>query len=272
LFVVERDRGARCRHLMRRRRRRRRPLPRRGPGRVSHCAGSDGNAVTHGAAQHVNVRLTRPNGRVTLSVIDDGKGFDANRIGGLRGLGLINMRERARQLNGTFELHSEPGGGPRCGSRFRFDERCDRPQVNVSCSEHARANLPLRRTIGLGSRLRFSPRAALPMRDGAADRAKCVHCSRERLAAQPTCQLSPSDLVECGSLRRARPCSRCTTRADRHRAVQSIERTPSPFYQRPCRGPLFASQRTMTATQDATVGAQIYAIDKRTPRWARPFG
>jgi signal transduction histidine kinase/ligand-binding sensor domain-containing protein len=70
-----------------------------------------GNAVTHGAAEHVDVRLTRSNGRVTLSVTDDGKGFDPNRIGGSGGLGLINMRERARQLNGTFELNSEPGRG-----------------------------------------------------------------------------------------------------------------------------------------------------------------
>jgi len=70
-----------------------------------------GNAVTHGAATRVDVRLTRSNGRVTLSVTDDGKGFDANRVGGSGGLGLINMRERARQLNGTFEVSSEPAGG-----------------------------------------------------------------------------------------------------------------------------------------------------------------
>jgi signal transduction histidine kinase len=48
---------------------------------------------------------------VTLSVTDDGKGFDPNRIGGSGGLGLISMRERARQLNGTFECNSEPGRG-----------------------------------------------------------------------------------------------------------------------------------------------------------------
>jgi len=70
-----------------------------------------GNAGTHGAAHHVDVRLARSSGLVALTVTDDGKGFDANRIGGLRGLGLINMRERARQLNGTFEMNSEPGRG-----------------------------------------------------------------------------------------------------------------------------------------------------------------
>ena len=70
-----------------------------------------GNAVTHGAAQHVDVRLARSNGLVVLTVTDDGQGFDANRVGGVRGLGLINMRERARQLNGTFELDSAPRRG-----------------------------------------------------------------------------------------------------------------------------------------------------------------
>jgi signal transduction histidine kinase/ligand-binding sensor domain-containing protein len=70
-----------------------------------------GNAVTHGAAQHVDVRLTRSNGLVALMVSDDGKGFDSNRASASGGLGLINMRERARQLNGTFELDSGPGRG-----------------------------------------------------------------------------------------------------------------------------------------------------------------
>jgi signal transduction histidine kinase len=86
-----------------------------------------GNAVSHGAAQHVDVRLARSNGRVTLTVTDDGKGFDPNRIGGSGGLGLINMRERARQLNGTFELNAQPGRGPPSESRFRFDERSHCP-------------------------------------------------------------------------------------------------------------------------------------------------
>jgi signal transduction histidine kinase len=70
-----------------------------------------GNAVTHGAAEHVDVRLTRSNGRATLTVSDDGRGFDSDRIGAPGGLGLINMRERARQLNGTFELDSGRGRG-----------------------------------------------------------------------------------------------------------------------------------------------------------------
>ena len=39
-----------------------------------------GNAATNGAARNVNVRLARSNGRVTLSVSDDGSGFEPSRI------------------------------------------------------------------------------------------------------------------------------------------------------------------------------------------------
>jgi signal transduction histidine kinase len=69
-----------------------------------------GNAVTHGASHHVDVRLKRSDGVMSLSVSDDGKGFDPNRITS-GGLGLVSMRERARQLNGSFEVESDPSRG-----------------------------------------------------------------------------------------------------------------------------------------------------------------
>jgi signal transduction histidine kinase len=39
-------------------------------------------------------------------VTDDGRGFDRTRLAGGGGLGLVMMRERASQLNGTFEFES----------------------------------------------------------------------------------------------------------------------------------------------------------------------
>jgi len=39
-------------------------------------------------------------------VTDDGRGFDRTRLAAGGGLGLVMMRERAAQLNGTFELES----------------------------------------------------------------------------------------------------------------------------------------------------------------------
>jgi signal transduction histidine kinase/ligand-binding sensor domain-containing protein len=70
-----------------------------------------GNAVKHAKARRISVRLTRVNGSVALAVSDDGIGFDRNQLGSLGGLGLVTMRERAGQLNGTFEFESAPDHG-----------------------------------------------------------------------------------------------------------------------------------------------------------------
>jgi len=70
-----------------------------------------GNAAKYSEAKKVEVRLTRADGRVCLSVSDDGVGCAPSVVGKLGGLGLINMRERVLQLNGTFEFDSAPGRG-----------------------------------------------------------------------------------------------------------------------------------------------------------------
>ncbi len=72
-----------------------------------------GNAAKYSEAKKVEVRLSRSDSRVCLSVSDDGVGCDPNQTGKSGGLGVINMRERVLQLNGTFEFDSEPGRGTR---------------------------------------------------------------------------------------------------------------------------------------------------------------
>jgi len=72
-----------------------------------------GNAAKYSKATKVEIRLTRSDGRVFLSVSDDGVGCDPSQIGKSGGLGVINMRERVLQLNGSFEFDSEPGRGTR---------------------------------------------------------------------------------------------------------------------------------------------------------------
>jgi len=69
-----------------------------------------GNAAKYARATRITVRLARIDGRVSLSVADDGIGFDAGRERA-GGLGLIMMRERATQLNGTFDVDTAPGRG-----------------------------------------------------------------------------------------------------------------------------------------------------------------
>jgi signal transduction histidine kinase len=70
-----------------------------------------GNAAKHATASRVVVRLKRTDTTVVLVIIDDGVGFDRSRLGTSGGLGLVMMRERAGQLNGTFEFESTPGRG-----------------------------------------------------------------------------------------------------------------------------------------------------------------
>jgi len=70
-----------------------------------------GNVAKHAKAKQVEVRLTRSDSRVCLVVSDDGVGFNPDGSGKSGGLGLINMRERVRQLNGTFAFESAPGRG-----------------------------------------------------------------------------------------------------------------------------------------------------------------
>jgi PAS domain S-box-containing protein len=73
------------------------------------------NAGKHAQAQMLWVELDLESpGAVTLSVRDDGVGFDPAILDHIlqRGhLGLKQMRERVENLKGKFELHSQPGGG-----------------------------------------------------------------------------------------------------------------------------------------------------------------
>lgn len=76
------------------------------------------NAVKHAQAKLVrlSVRLDSPltGGRVTITVEDDGRGFEANETADDgRHTGLANMRRRADDIGGTLTLTSRPGSGTR---------------------------------------------------------------------------------------------------------------------------------------------------------------
>jgi signal transduction histidine kinase len=70
------------------------------------------NVVRHAAAGSVTVHLQRADGRVSLAVDDDGRGFDPRDPAiGARRLGLVSMHERAADLGGTLVVESAPGEG-----------------------------------------------------------------------------------------------------------------------------------------------------------------
>lgn len=67
------------------------------------------NVGRHARAGNVRVSLDSAHGYVNLRIRDDGAGFDPNRSG--RGQGIANMRARAGEFGGKFELTSRPGNG-----------------------------------------------------------------------------------------------------------------------------------------------------------------
>jgi signal transduction histidine kinase len=72
------------------------------------------NALRHAHASRIDVALEARDGRLVLTVADDGVGFDpaAAAVRGRR-LGLTSMEERARALGGTLAIDSRPGEGTR---------------------------------------------------------------------------------------------------------------------------------------------------------------
>jgi len=70
------------------------------------------NAIRHGEAGRIVVRLRRDGQALLLEVEDDGVGFDpeAPELRSRR-LGLTSMEERARRIGGRLELRSAAGRG-----------------------------------------------------------------------------------------------------------------------------------------------------------------
>ena len=66
------------------------------------------NCASHARAKSVRIRVQQEPGQLSLSIQDDGQGFDARQV---RGLGLLGIQERVAQLGGKCIVHSEPGTG-----------------------------------------------------------------------------------------------------------------------------------------------------------------
>lgn len=70
------------------------------------------NALAHAGATQIDVTLRHSGKTLTLSIQDNGHGFDVDKVqrDGQGGIGLRNMRERIEGLGGLFALTSHPGG------------------------------------------------------------------------------------------------------------------------------------------------------------------
>ena len=78
------------------------------------------NAATHAHAKNATVLLKRERNSVVVEIIDDGKGFQPERT---RGMGILGMEERVRQLGGELAIRSTPGKGTAVHSELPIDDK-----------------------------------------------------------------------------------------------------------------------------------------------------
>lgn len=79
-----------------------------------------GNAVRHGSPTRVTISMRREQDRLTLSVMDNGRGMA--KTSGASGLGLLTMAHRVQMLDGDFSIHTRAGRGTRieCTVQYPF--------------------------------------------------------------------------------------------------------------------------------------------------------
>ncbi len=82
------------------------------------------NAVRHGSARNVRVRLEADSTGASLTIVDDGTGFPEDTALRLRSRGgLAGIRERIGALGGDLELENEEGGGARLSVQLPLGTR-----------------------------------------------------------------------------------------------------------------------------------------------------
>jgi signal transduction histidine kinase len=78
------------------------------------------NAATHAHAKNAKVSLKYDPQKVEVDISDDGVGFRPERT---RGMGILGMEERVRQLGGSFVLESTPGKGTTVHAVFPIGDK-----------------------------------------------------------------------------------------------------------------------------------------------------
>lgn len=68
------------------------------------------NIIKHADAAHVHIEIGYRPEVFSMSIIDDGNGFEANNTGEA-GIGLMNMKQRVEVMQGKLDISSAPGKG-----------------------------------------------------------------------------------------------------------------------------------------------------------------
>jgi PAS domain S-box-containing protein len=71
------------------------------------------NVAMHAGATRAWVSLVREDGRIDLTIADNGRGFDLTTAHARGGLGLLSIQERVHLLHGSFAVDTRVGSGSR---------------------------------------------------------------------------------------------------------------------------------------------------------------
>ena len=69
------------------------------------------NTLKHAAAKNAIVQVSKTDDEISITVEDDGKGFDPVILEGTKGMGWSNIQSRIEYLKGKTDVQSEPGKG-----------------------------------------------------------------------------------------------------------------------------------------------------------------
>jgi two-component system NarL family sensor kinase len=69
------------------------------------------NAIKHAAATQAIVQVSKTNGGLSVTVEDDGKGFDPSILKNAKGIGWNNIESRIDFMKGKVDIQSAPGDG-----------------------------------------------------------------------------------------------------------------------------------------------------------------
>jgi signal transduction histidine kinase len=67
------------------------------------------NIIKHAGANKVAIEFIKRKKMLSMTIKDDGKGFDMNNVP--YGIGIANMQSRAESINGSLVINSFPEGG-----------------------------------------------------------------------------------------------------------------------------------------------------------------
>ncbi|MBS1919521.1 MAG: hypothetical protein JST17_04630 [Bacteroidetes bacterium] len=76
------------------------------------------NTMKHAAAKNTIVQVTKSENILSVTVEDDGKGFDKEILKASKGIGWDNIQNRVEFLKGRLDVHSQPGNGTSVNIEF----------------------------------------------------------------------------------------------------------------------------------------------------------